>query len=58
MSALFALAKGLLVYSAHHKRFVGMLRGEEPSSTSPIGWDPAAEPLIERRPGERPAFFL
>ncbi|MCE5190454.1 MAG: glycerol-3-phosphate acyltransferase [Actinomycetia bacterium] len=26
----FALAMGLLVYSAHHKRFVGMLRGEEP----------------------------
>ena len=26
----FALLMGLVVYSAHHKRFVGMLRGEEP----------------------------
>lgn len=26
----FALAIGVLVYSAHHRRFVGMLRGREP----------------------------
>jgi len=26
----FALLMGLVVYAAHHKRFVGMLRGEEP----------------------------
>ena len=26
----FALLMGLLVYAAHHKRFVGMLRGQEP----------------------------
>ncbi len=26
----FALAMGAVVYAAHHKRFVGMLRGEEP----------------------------
>jgi len=26
----FALAMGLVVYAAHHKRFVGMLRGNEP----------------------------
>jgi acyl phosphate:glycerol-3-phosphate acyltransferase len=26
----FALAMGLVVYAAHHKRFVGMLRGKEP----------------------------
>ena len=26
----FALFMGLLVYAAHHKRFVGMLHGEEP----------------------------
>jgi glycerol-3-phosphate acyltransferase PlsY len=26
----FALLMGLLVYSAHHKRFVGLLRGREP----------------------------
>lgn len=26
----FALLMGLLVYSAHHKRFVGLLRGQEP----------------------------
>ncbi len=26
----FALVIGLIVYSAHHKRFVGMLRGNEP----------------------------
>lgn len=26
----FALLMGLVVYSAHHKRFVGMLRGKEP----------------------------
>lgn len=26
----FALGMGLLVYIAHHKRFVGMLRGQEP----------------------------
>ncbi len=26
----FALAMGALVYTAHHKRFVGLLRGEEP----------------------------
>lgn len=26
----FALAMGALVYAAHHKRFVGMLRGKEP----------------------------
>ncbi|MFA5844744.1 MAG: glycerol-3-phosphate acyltransferase [Coriobacteriia bacterium] len=26
----FALAIGLLVYAAHHKRFVGMLQGKEP----------------------------
>ncbi|MBN2848138.1 MAG: glycerol-3-phosphate acyltransferase [Coriobacteriia bacterium] len=27
---LFALGMGLVVYGAHHKRFVGMLRGQEP----------------------------
>jgi glycerol-3-phosphate acyltransferase PlsY len=27
---LFALIMGAVVYAAHHKRFVGMLRGEEP----------------------------
>lgn len=27
---LFALLMGLLVYSAHHRRFVGMLQGKEP----------------------------
>ncbi len=27
---LFALLMGLLVYSAHHRRFMGLLRGEEP----------------------------
>ena len=27
---LFALLMGVLVYSAHHRRFVGMLRGQEP----------------------------
>jgi len=26
----FALVMGVLVYAAHHKRFVGMLRGNEP----------------------------
>lgn len=26
----FALAMGLIVYAAHHRRFMGMLRGEEP----------------------------
>ncbi|MGB4593138.1 MAG: glycerol-3-phosphate acyltransferase [Coriobacteriia bacterium] len=26
----FALGMGLLVYGAHHKRFMGLLRGEEP----------------------------
>lgn len=26
----FALLMGLLVYSAHHKRFIGLLRGKEP----------------------------
>lgn len=26
----FALAMGLLVYAAHHRRFLGMLRGQEP----------------------------
>jgi len=26
----FALAMGLVVYAAHHKRFIGMLRGREP----------------------------
>ncbi len=26
----FALAMGLFVYAAHHKRFIGMLRGNEP----------------------------
>jgi glycerol-3-phosphate acyltransferase PlsY len=26
----FALLMGLLVYSAHHRRFIGLLRGEEP----------------------------
>lgn len=26
----FALAVGLVVYAAHHKRFVGLLRGQEP----------------------------
>jgi glycerol-3-phosphate acyltransferase PlsY len=26
----FALVMGLVVYAAHHKRFVGMLRGQEP----------------------------
>jgi len=26
----FALAMGALVYTAHHKRFMGLLRGEEP----------------------------
>jgi len=26
----FALAMGLFVYAAHHKRFVGMLKGQEP----------------------------
>lgn len=26
----FALAMGLVVYGAHHKRFMGLLRGEEP----------------------------
>lgn len=26
----FALLMGVLVYAAHHKRFVGLLRGEEP----------------------------
>lgn len=28
----FALLLGLLVYAAHHKRFMGLLRGEEPKS--------------------------
>ncbi len=27
---LFATAMGLVVYAAHHKRFIGMLRGREP----------------------------
>jgi len=26
----FALVMGLVVYAAHHKRFIGLLRGEEP----------------------------
>ncbi len=26
----FALVMGVVVYAAHHKRFVGMLRGNEP----------------------------
>ena len=26
----FALLMGLVVYAAHHKRFVGMLQGKEP----------------------------
>jgi glycerol-3-phosphate acyltransferase PlsY len=26
----FALVMGLVVYAAHHKRFIGMLRGQEP----------------------------
>lgn len=26
----FALAMGLIVYSAHHRRFIGLLKGEEP----------------------------
>jgi hypothetical protein len=26
----FALLMGLLVYAAHHKRFMGLLRGKEP----------------------------
>jgi glycerol-3-phosphate acyltransferase PlsY len=26
----FALFMGLVVYAAHHKRFIGLLRGEEP----------------------------
>jgi cell division septation protein DedD len=27
---LFALLMGALVYAAHHRRFLGLLRGEEP----------------------------
>lgn len=27
---LFALGMGLLVYAAHHRRFIGMLKGQEP----------------------------
>jgi hypothetical protein len=26
----FALVMGLVVYAAHHRRFVGLLHGEEP----------------------------